>query len=54
MNEFELVNRLNVIIDQAKFIRNILVHNTDAELEYVDKCIVELKGMVDRLKAYEN
>lgn len=45
----QLVDRLNGIIDQAKFIRNILVHNEHAETQHVRRYIVELKDMVNNI-----
>jgi len=48
-NKFRLCDELNGIIDQAKFIRNILVYNETAEFIHVAKYIIELREMINRL-----
>ena len=49
-DKFYAVDLLNCIIDQGKFIRNILVHNDTAEIHHVKKYIDELTEMINRLK----
>jgi len=54
MNKFERVDRLNIIIDQAKFVRNILVDSpryiSEADFQTIERYIKELKEIVDGLK----
>lgn len=47
---WELVDKLNTVIDQAKFIKNILVCDNKPELECINKYLSELKIMVDDCK----
>jgi len=53
MNTFELIDKLNGVIDQGKFIRNILVNDEYNELSHVKRYIIELKEMINGIKIEE-
>jgi hypothetical protein len=50
MSNDELLDRLNGVIDQAKFIKNILIGDNRTKKEYIKKYLDELNKMVNGLK----